>query len=242
MNSYNENDSLITLKRLSANDDFYNVVFKKTERVASAVFYILSHAALNDRTRVHYNNLSDKAMVLHEAVIAALNLYEYEIGDKLHPLQQSLVTLGSTLKMAVAAGLITSDIETVIASEIDSVLRHVRHHYIGGVAMKSAITPSRNTALRPASGIPARPRRARPNIPPNDFSSDAVLVYSDLSDRTSRIKTVLEAKPDATIKDLSDIITDVSTKTIQRDLNSLIETGEVIRHGERRWSRYSMRK
>ena len=85
-------------------------------------------------------------------------------------------------------------------------------------------------------------RRSRPNIPSNDFSSDAVLVYSDLSDRTTRIKTVLDAKPEATIKDLSEIITDVSTKTIQRDLNSLIESGQVIRQGERRWSKYSINK
>jgi DeoR/GlpR family transcriptional regulator of sugar metabolism len=66
-------------------------------------------------------------------------------------------------------------------------------------------------------------------------------VYSALSDRTTRIKTVLEAKPNATIKDLKDIITDVSSKTIQRDLNSLIESGEVIREGERRWSTYSLK-
>ena len=72
------------------------------------------------------------------------------------------------------------------------------------------------------------------------MSSDAIMVYSQLSDRTTRIKTVLEAKPEATIKDLTDIITDVSAKTIQRDLNSLIDSGEVIRQGERRWSKYSL--
>ena len=55
-------------------------------------------------------------------------------------------------------------------------------------------------------------------------------------------RIVLDAKPGATIKDLTDIITDVSAKTIQRDLNSLIERGEVIRQGERRWSKYSIRK
>jgi DeoR/GlpR family transcriptional regulator of sugar metabolism len=76
----------------------------------------------------------------------------------------------------------------------------------------------------------------------NDLSSDAILVYSELNDRTSRIRTVLDAKPNATIKDLSEIITDVSSKTIQRDLNSLIESGEVIRQGERRWSTYSVVK
>ena len=242
MNSNNENDSLITLKRLSANDDYYNVVFKKTERIASAVFYILSHVELNERTRVHYNRVSDKAMSLHEAVIASLNLFEYQVKDQLFALTQALVVLTSTLKMASSAGLITADIEGDLAEEIEAVLRYLRNHYTGESVARPALQSSRNTGLRAAASTPTRPRRTRPNIPANDFSSDAVLVYSDLSDRTSRIKTVLEAKPDATIKDLSEIITDVSTKTIQRDLNSLIDSGEVIRHGERRWSRYSISK
>jgi len=53
MTTTNEKDSLISLKRLSANDDYYNIVFKKTERISSAVFYILSYIEINDRTKVH---------------------------------------------------------------------------------------------------------------------------------------------------------------------------------------------
>ena len=239
MQNNKDNTSLITLNRLSANDDYYNLVFKKTERIASAVFYILSHATIDERTRVHYDNVSDKAMALHTAVIETLNLFESQLEDGLYPLKQALVVLESTLKIAVAARLLTADIELVIDEEIDSVLRHLRHHYTGrseGVLIRNNAQNSNTARTLP------RPRRARPNIPANDFSSDAILVYSDLSDRTSRIKTVLDAKPEATIKDLSDIITDVSAKTIQRDLNSLIERGEVIRQGERRWSRYSIVK
>ncbi len=238
MNSNNQNDSLIYLKRLSANDDYYNIVFKKTERVASAVFYMLAHVELNERTKVHYNNLSDKAMALHEAVIASLNLYEYEVRDKIYPVQQALVILASTLHIATAARVITNDMEAVVDEEIDVVLRYIRNHYVNEAAPRISIS----TETTKPKSTPRVPRRTRPNIPANDFSSDAVLVYSDLGDRTARIKTVLEAKPEATIKDLSEIITDVSTKTIQRDLNSLIESGEVIRQGERRWSKYSIIK
>ncbi len=235
----NENDSLITLKRMSSNDDYYNIVFKKTERIASAVFYILAHAEYTDRTRVHYDRLSDKAMTLHESVIASLNLFEHEIAREIHPLQSALVALSSTLTLATSAGVVTPDIESVITSEIDVVLRYVRNHYVANSGGQRVV---HNPALNHSR--PERvttPRRKRPQIPLNDLSSDAVLVYSDLNDRTARIKTVLEAKPEATIKDLSEIITDVSTKTIQRDLNSLIDSGEVIRQGERRWSKYSIK-
>ena len=239
MNSNKDNDSLLKLKRLSANDDYYNLVFKKTERIASAVFYILSHVVITEQNRVHYDNLSIKAMSLHSIVIDTLNLYENQIEDGLHPLKQALVALESTLKIAIAARLITADIELVIVEEIDGVLRHLRHHYTNELYLSPGQSSNQTNNI---SRQTPRPRRTRPNIPMNDLSSDAILVYSDLGDRTARIKTVLEAKPEATIKDLGDIITDVSAKTIQRDLNSLIERGEVIRQGERRWSRYSIAK
>ena len=235
MQTNNEKDILISLRKLSANDDYYNIVFKKTERISSAVFYILSYIEINDHTKVHYAYLSDKAMALHEVVITTLNLFEYEVRDKIFPLQQALVVMESALTIATAARVVTNDITESIKVEIDTVLRYIRNHYSHQDQMVSRIDSPTNTSS-------VRQRRSRPSIPKNDFSSDAVFVYSDLRDRTTRIKTVLEAKPEATIKDLSEIITDVSTKTIQRDLNGLIASGEVIRQGERRWSKYSILK
>ena len=236
MNSNNEKDSLIELKRLSSNNDYYNVIFKKTERIASAVFYILANVELNDKTKRHYDSLSDRVTSLHTTVIDSLNLFEYEIKEKIYPLQQALVALLSTLRLSTSAQLITPDIEVVITDEIDMVLRYIRNHYLSDTLVRGSVGSDNKETAKVAN----KPRRQRVNIPQNDFSSDAFLVYSELSDRTLRIKTVLEATSEATIKDLSDIITDVSTKTLQRDINSLIKKGEVIRQGERRWSKYSI--
>lgn len=242
MDFKNQNDSLISLKRLSANEDYYHIVFKRTERIASAVFYILSYVENNSRTQIHHQRLSDKAMALHEAAMSSLNLFEYEAKEQLHSLLHALVALESTLRVATAARVITADLELTLTTEIESLERYLANHYVqgeqGGLRLGGTSRPSESKA----KASTPRPRRQRTHIPAGDLSSDAVMVYSELSDRTARIKTVLEAKPEATIKDLSDIITDVSSKTIQRDLNSLIEQGEVIRQGERRWSKYSLAK
>ncbi len=232
----NQTDSLISLKRLATNEDYYNIVFKKTERISSAVFYILSHISISETNRIHHNLLSQKAMSLHEAAIASLNLFPHEIKDGLYDLQHALVALESSLMLSVGARVVSLEMVAPITDELDSVTRYIKNHYLNESV---SLGLSARSTERPATTI-ARPRRLRPVIPKNDMSSEAVLVYSDLSDRTARIKTVLEAKPEATIKDLADIITDVSTKTIQRDLNSLIERGEVVRHGEKRWSKYSI--
>jgi DNA-binding transcriptional ArsR family regulator len=241
MDQNKETVSLINLKRLSANEDYYNNVFKKTERIVSAVFYILSYIPYTETTRVHHQSLSDKATTLHNEATASLRLFEHDVVDGLYPLQHALVVLESSLTLLSGARLLSPTVASPIDDEIDQTLRHLRHHYLSSVS--SLATPTSHRSLPSSSGEVRRagtPRRSRPNIPKNDMSSDAILVYSDLSDRTTRIKTVLEAKPEATIKDLTDIITDVSSKTIQRDLNSLIEQGQVIRQGERRWSKYSL--
>ncbi|MFM2339596.1 MAG: hypothetical protein RLZZ360_232 [Candidatus Parcubacteria bacterium] len=237
---YIRHDSLIQVSLLSANEDFYNNVFKKTERIISAAFYLTTHLESSKTYTTFKTLLEEQALTLHGANLQTLAV---RVGDSaaLVPLQAALVAVDSTLTIMSGARVFSGGLLVGLSDEIDQVLRYLKHHVVGGtneaiLGTKKGIE-SRSSLQTPRE---IRPRRIRPHIPKNDMSSEAVLVYSDLGDRTTRIKTVLEAKPDATIKDLTDIITDVSSKTIQRDLNMLIERGDVIRHGERRWSTYSL--
>lgn len=61
------------------------------------------------------------------------------------------------------------------------------------------------------------------------------------SDRKSQIVSIVKDKREVSIKDISDIIKDCSEKTIQRELISLVESGVLIKEGERRWSKYRIR-
>lgn len=60
------------------------------------------------------------------------------------------------------------------------------------------------------------------------------------NDRHTKIREVLRGKDQVSIKNISDAIPGVSEKTLQRDLMALIERGEVVREGERRWSTYRL--
>lgn len=232
-----EKDNFNSVKRLSYNPDFYNQVFKRAERISSVIFYILSHINRDKKTEVHAQNLSDKSMRLHEAALASLNLHEFEAKEGLHDLMQALVATESTLKLAVAAQVVRQDVEQIVATEIDAVQRYVSNHYFNEevpVALTAAPLPT------PKARAERTPRRRPQQSRPLDVSSDAPAVKSTSPDRATLIKTVLEARPQATIKDIASVVTDCSEKTIQRELNSLIELGEVLREGERRWSRYSL--
>ena len=246
----NEKDNTIQIKRLSSNTNYYNNVFKKTEKIVSVTFYILSETKTNTNIETHIQTIRDRALKTHELSLETLTLQPHEQHEGLLHFQYGLVALESTLRVAQTAGVIPQDIFMLLADQIDSVLRYINNHYLQneGISVEelteTIVTKSspKQTAARTQSSAPVASRQKRVNIPAGDISTDAYLVYSQLTDRADRIKTVLEAKPQATVKDISEVITDVSEKTIQRELNSLIEKGQVIREGERRWSRYSVVK
>ena len=238
----------IELKRLSGDENYYNRVFKKTEKIVSVIFYILSETKSTKGTEMHVQSIKDRALKTHELSLETLSLQPHEVKDGLLKFQYGLLALESTLRIAQMAGVIPRDIFTLLAEQLDAVMRYTNNHFLHSDTISIAeltetVVPTTPTAASSKTQKLTQPRQQRRvNIPAGDISTDAYLVYSQLNDRAERIKTILEAKPQATVKDISEVVTDVSEKTIQRELNSLIEKGQVLREGQRRWSKYSVIK
>jgi DNA-binding transcriptional ArsR family regulator len=232
--------SLIKVQKLSHNIEYYNNVFKKTERVVSAIFHVLSYVEDNWHHRIHTDSVTLRAQGLYETAWQSLAIPAAEAPERLETLQLALIALGGALEMAKAGRVLAPALLLPLEAELDLIVRYLRNHYF---APDAAVARPVHRPLSPRPASPSR-RRAltRAVIPAGDISSEAPLVYTALTDRAERIQTVLEAKPSATIKDITDVITDVGEKTIQRELNSLIEKGQVIREGQRRWSRYSVKR
>jgi DNA-binding transcriptional ArsR family regulator len=241
-----QKDNTIEIKRLSRDDAYFSNVFKRTEKLVSVVFYILSHIDKGQKSNTHLEQIKDRGLHTHEASLRTLLLQPHEVVEGLESFQHDLLALESTIRVAEAAGIIPTSLTHMLFEQIDGVQRYITNHYTrkSGYLLEDMLNNDSARLLRSSSkkGGGVTPRRQRVRVPAGDISTDAYMVHSQLTDRSARIKTVLEAKPQATIKDISDIITDVSEKTIQRELNSLIEKGQVLREGERRWSRYSVVK
>lgn len=244
-----EKDNLIQIKRLSSDEAYFTNVFKKTEKLVSVIFYILSHIDKRQKDNIHIEKIRSRALETHELSLKTLSLQSGEVFEGLLDFQYQLLGLESTLRIAQAAGIIQDSIIQMLFEQLDVIQRYVNNHYtkdqgysLDILEKVPSLSPGQQTGTSTPikkTGTPSGPRRKRVQIPAGDISTDAYLVYSHMSDRGERIRTVLEAKPQATIKDIAEVITDVSEKTIQRELNSLIEKGQVVREGERRWSRYS---
>lgn len=236
------NDS--QFKKLLHNDNYYRQIFKKTEKIVSVIFYILNNIDANKKSETHISNIAGKAHFVHENALRTLEVKPVSSREVLEQFAQALVGLESTLRVAAVSGVITAEVMGVLAAEIDVVLRGLRQYLqesgltdsgffdqLGGnVQTSRAHTPR---AVRGAGSVMTATQGS------NTYA-ERTTTPASASDRRERIKTILEAKGDATIKDISEIITDVSEKTIQRELNAMIDANLVKRQGERRWSRYSM--
>ncbi len=257
-------DSLSNLrtKLLAENDSYYNNVFKRTENITKAVLYILTEIKETEKTKFYLNKIKDKVFKTHDTVLSTLQIQDHEQSVKLKALRQELVELSSYISLAQPMRIISKSVAELLLEQIDRIIRYLNNHWLCGTNENDLLTDSnkgnsenvfnynvsvtnddRLTGYTPVSvdNKKSKLKTTRVKIPEGDISSDAYLVYSQLSNRGERIKTILAAKPEATIKDISEVITDVSEKTIQRELNDLIKKGQVIREGERRWSRYSLR-
>ncbi len=69
----------------------------------------------------------------------------------------------------------------------------------------------------------------------------ATVPVLDIGSRRKRILEVVRSKGQATINEFIESIQGCSSKTIQRELTSLVLSGTLKKTGERRWSKYSLK-
>lgn len=238
MNTRDNSISDSNFKKLINNENYYRYIFKKTEKIISVVFYILNNVQIDKKSETLVSNIASKAHFAHENALRTLEVKLISSKEVLEQFAQSLVGLESTLRIAAATGFISQDVLATIVNEIDIVLRGLRSYMQSNTPLEElSFTQSYPSAFDMQSAPAQAPRPARKTQEASPMHAKST---EPVSDRRERIKTILEAKKEATIKDISEIITDVSEKTIQRELNAMIEENIVKRQGERRWSRYSM--
>ncbi len=239
-NSINDN----SFKKLLNNDNYFRHIFKKTEKIISVVFYILNNTESNKKSETLFSNIASKAHFAHENALRTLEVKQANSKEVLEQFAQSLIGLDSTLRISCAASLITQEVLSVLVTEIDTVLRGLRTYIVSNQSVDDFMFGGTFGSSVATSQEATVPRTSKVKTPSASGSKEGNILTTPtetaVDDRRTRIKTILEAKKEATIKDISEIITDVSEKTIQRELNAMIDENLVKRQGERRWSKYSI--
>lgn len=221
-----------TSRRLIQDDEYYRYIFKKTERIVSVVFYILHNLPEDTRTQMHLEDIRHAARQVHDAIIQSLETRVQAAEDAVRVSALSLIALESKLNVAHVAGVIGADVIGVLRNEIETVLRGLNRYMKREQPILGDMRAPEPVRRKPREQRTAPSSRTEYDMAPNQSRQEA-------SDRREQIVTILKARGTATIKDIANVIKDVSEKTIQRELNAMIEDNIVQRHGERRWSTYS---
>ncbi len=77
------------------------------------------------------------------------------------------------------------------------------------------------------------------------FQKDTIkspLKISDKLDRKQEILNVIKSKGVCTLADIKSMVTDCSDKTLQREVNTLVEMNVVRKEGNKRWTTYQISK
>lgn len=224
-----DNKGQIQQNSLLTDEHYYRNIFKKTEKIVSAVFFILSKTTNIPPDHVVRSDLERRSKDTHSVALSILNMEPEAASYAMQTLFHSFVSLDSILSIFAAMGGISSANLQVLRNEIDSVQRAMRHY------LSSAhFTVSDVERLAPVAERTSRASRSvstAPTVAAGAASSGGI-------SRTDRIVSFLRDNAGASVGDIHTVVSDCSEKTIQRELMSLIDKGLVRKEGERRWSRY----
>ncbi len=250
-----KNNGLIT--PLQTIDSVNNVISKKSDRIATALYLVTDFLPdaepMKARLRElsldlvrHTNNVRYGTTRHTEAHV--LDMVRATIAETVSLLELSFIGgLISEMNFSVLKreyGLLRDKIEVRKAtreSRTDSTLSGNFFGQGGFENTEESFTPKRvvlsetSPALTPKKVAPVEKEQSIKKT----SSAPKVLDVTRESRRT-RVLRLIKDKREATIKDIADHFPELSEKTIQRELIGLIEEGLLTRHGERRWSRYSL--
>ncbi len=223
-------------------------IYKKAERLAKAIHLVApafrNSPALRDRMDLVAVGLVDAAILPPTSARDALS--------------RELLALSSVLSIGRTGGLLSSMNAELISREAQNLLQEVAAYeeprlFLDDVpslaelskelaaerhAPSSAVSRSVSADPSPRLNRPVPAAAAKQAIVPK--GQDKGQISDKTSDRREAILSILRSKGPSYIKDVSTVIRDVSEKTIQRELQVLVEEGTVLRTGERRWTTYAI--
>lgn len=209
--------------------------FLKAEKIAR-VLALLAAAADAD-TQEKLEELSHMAAHLPQEV-AHFAAGEADLSFVL----ADIFSLISATRLGIAQGILNAQNSALLAQEYEQIAQRLQ-----GAGRMSPFVSGDDFAvpevsLEPQASLP-RPLSLShtsygANEPIKDISKGHSTQHKGNSPRGTEILAFIKKQGEASIRDIAAVIKDCSEKTIQRELNALIEEGVLKREGERRWSRY----
>ncbi len=189
--------------------DSHTLDLSKGQKIVAALYLVTKHLPENDPIKT---TLRARAVDL------------LDLPDETHiETSEAIVAL---LGAAVLAKAVNQNNATIIIREVSAYYQGTRMSDIAELfaTAPEAITSRSNMSFMSNTMSVKIPRAEKP--------------IEIKSNRQDRILSFINQKKSAAIKDIATLFPDVSEKTIQRELGTLVTTGKIKKHGNKRWSIY----
>jgi hypothetical protein len=230
-------------------DSTFVFVFKKTERLASAIYMVTSLFADSEPMKW---TLRSKSSELVSFIVNFKDIPESGMSDFVYNAKTKILEIVSLLEISERGGLLSHMNFSILKQEfvnLSEVLSHTRtspklvsHE---SISRSFFDVDSTNLSIKDKSFYAVVDHSHQSGFSAGSRTGvlkDTVLPKSEFkrSNRQNIILGLLKKKKELTIKDIAQVIKDCSEKTIQRELISFMAAGVLKRTGERRWSKYSL--
>ena len=213
-------------------------IYKKAERLAKAIHLITP--AFRDAPA-----LRNRADTIAIGMIDTAITFSTSSKDTL---ARELLALSSVLSIARVSGMLSMMNANLIEREAHMLLQEVVAYEEPNISLEES--PSMTELLKKSSSRALAHSASRSTVSENITRSVTPKRASAMpkqkrqqdgkGSRKEAILSIIRVKGQVYIKDISTTIRDVSEKTIQRELASLVAGGVLVRTGKRRWTSYAM--
>lgn len=246
----NDNKDLINKDKIAVlikDDAEYYYIYKKTEKIAAAVYLVT-------------NIISDTEPLRGSLRTIVLDLNTKIVGLKYIPgsatvheeIKSVVLEVSSLFEIGVRSGIISPMNWSIIKFELEGVLEIIEQRMKGSARFDYPLSNFfQSNEFLPERGYRTIKDNKQTDVFYNSSSTNVqktpLQTRMDKKDNTGtrderrqKIISMLKAKDNLTIKDFSSVITDCSEKTVQRILLAMVAEGVLKKEGERRWSTYSL--
>lgn len=229
MNYFKDIDSNEDFTKLGffSGEPYLKQVFKKTEKVVAAL-YLVSNL-IKDKEPIKWK-LRERSMTLMSAALTLNDDQSFDKDFAVRTVFSDILEILSTLSLAHMSGLLSEMNYNILRVEVEKIANILKDNLVIERETKGYVLSEsffKEDIIKAKSDVPV--------------VKDKVAEVPKKNNRQETILGLLKTRSNLTIKDVAQVVTDCSEKTIQRELIDMVEKGLVKREGERRWSRYSLR-
>lgn len=233
---------------LTLNKPYIAYVFKKTQKIAQALYLITEHFDPSESLR---SSIRTNAGMLLNCATALLKTDQKDKRHSSHMLSASFLETMAFIETASLVRLISESNFSILKEEIINLLDTLDSNQEKAVTLgrefmetgtleeykrqaeadkgQSSVLYTKDIKTRPIE-VPVSLVAARPKV----------LQLENKSRRLDTMLSFFKGGKELMIKDITSHLKDVSEKTIQRELLHLVATGKLAKIGKKRWSRYRL--